>query len=95
MLGNCLTDQGVLNEARNHLSNHHNLKHDRHWRNAGMEGLMNTKMLVKARELFSVDYMPKEINRANQRKWVRSIRRLGDKWLLAQTLKFNRGNHGI
>ena len=45
---------------------------------------MNTKMLTKARQLFSVDYMPTEINRANQRKWIRSIRRLGDKWLLAK-----------
>lgn len=60
-----------------------------------MEGLMKTKMLVRARELFSVPYIPNEINRANQRKWIRSIRRLGDKWLLAQTLKFERNNHGI
>ena len=45
---------------------------------------MNTKMLVRARELFSVPYIPNEINRANQRKWVRSVRTLGDRWLLAQ-----------
>jgi hypothetical protein len=49
--------------------------------------VMNTKMLTKARELFSVDYMPQEINRANQRKWIRSIRRLGDKWLLAKNIE--------
>jgi hypothetical protein len=48
---------------------------------------MNTKMLTKARELFSVDYIPQEINRANQRKWIRSIRRLGDKWLLAKNIE--------
>jgi len=48
---------------------------------------MNTKMLTKARELFSVDYVPQEINRANQRKWIRSIRLLGDKWLLAKTIE--------
>ncbi len=47
---------------------------------------MNTRMLTRARELFSVDYMPQEINRANQRKWVRSIRVLGDKWLLSKSL---------
>lgn len=56
---------------------------------------MNTKMLVRARQLFSVDYVPNEINRANQRKWIRSIRKLGDKWLLAQTIKFERNNHGL
>ena len=56
---------------------------------------MNTRMLIKVRELFSVDYIPKEINRANQRKWIKSIRRLGNKWLLAETLKFNKENHGI
>lgn len=48
---------------------------------------MNIKMLTKARELFSVDYMPQEINRANQRKWIRSIRLLGDKWLLAKQIE--------
>jgi hypothetical protein len=50
-------------------------------------GAMNTKMLTKARQLFSVDYMPKQINRANQRKWVRAIRMLGDKWLIAHQIK--------
>jgi hypothetical protein len=44
---------------------------------------MKTEMLKRARTLFNVDYMPPEINRANQRKWVRSIRRLGPNWLLA------------
>ncbi len=48
---------------------------------------MNTRMLTRARELFSVDYMPQEINRANQRKWVRSIRVLGDKWVLAKNIE--------
>lgn len=48
---------------------------------------MKTKMLIKARELFSVDYVPQEINRANQRKWIRSIRMLGDKWLLAKQIE--------
>lgn len=43
---------------------------------------MNVKMLKRARELFNVEYMPREINRANQLKWVRSIRTLGENWLL-------------
>lgn len=48
---------------------------------------MKTHMLKRARTLFNVDYMPPEINRANQRKWVRSVRLLGDNWLLAQHIK--------
>jgi hypothetical protein len=56
---------------------------------------MNTKMLTKARQLFSVDYVPPEINRANQRKWIRSIRNLGDKWLLAETIKLERKANGV
>lgn len=56
---------------------------------------MNTKMLVKARQLFSVDYVPPEINRANQRKWVRSIRILGDKWLLAKHIEIERKSNAV
>ena len=56
---------------------------------------MNTKMLVKARQLFSVPYMPQEINRANQRKWIRSIRILGDKWLLAKHIEIERKSNAV
>ena len=56
---------------------------------------MNTKMLTKARQLFSVDYVPPEINRANQRKWIRSIRNLGDKWLLAKNIEIERKTNGV
>ena len=56
---------------------------------------MNTKMLVKARQLFSVEYMPPEINRANQRKWIRSIRKLGDKWLLAKHIEIERKSNAV
>jgi hypothetical protein len=45
---------------------------------------MNTRMLKHARALWNVDYVPRETNRANQRKWVHSVRLLGDKWLLAK-----------
>lgn len=44
---------------------------------------MNVKMLKHVRQLWNVPYMPLEVNRSNQLKWVRSVRRLGDKWLLA------------
>jgi len=44
---------------------------------------MNTKMLRHVRTLFNTDGVERRINRHNQRQWVRSIRFLGDKWLLA------------
>ena len=44
---------------------------------------MNTKMLRHVRQLWNVPHVSQEINRANQRKWIRSVRLLGDKWLLA------------
>ena len=42
-------------------------------------------MLKKVRELYNVDYIPYYQNRDNQRKWVKAIRQLGDKWLLAKS----------
>ncbi len=48
---------------------------------------MNTRMLRHVRQMWNVDHVSQEINRANQRKWVRSVRRLGDKWLLAKHIE--------
>lgn len=44
---------------------------------------MKTQALKTVRRLFNVDYVSREQNRHNQRAWVRSVRFLGDKWLLA------------
>jgi hypothetical protein len=44
---------------------------------------MKINMLTRARCLWNVDYMPREVNRANQLKWVRAIRKLGSNSLLA------------
>ena len=44
---------------------------------------MNTTRLAQARRLFDSPFTSREVNRANQRKWVHSLRLLGDKWLLA------------
>lgn len=41
---------------------------------------MNTKFLTMARRHFNSDFVPREINRANARKWVRCLRMLGAKW---------------
>lgn len=44
---------------------------------------MNTHMLCHVRQLWNNPMVSRELNRANQLKWVRSVRYLGDKWLLA------------
>jgi len=41
-------------------------------------------MLTHVRQLFNTQGVDKRINRHNQRQWVRSVRYLGDKWLLAK-----------
>jgi hypothetical protein len=47
---------------------------------------MITVRLAQARRLYNSDLTSREVNRANQLKWARSIRMLGDKWLFARTL---------
>lgn len=42
---------------------------------------MKTNMLIRVRQHFNC--ADAKTNRHNQRAWVRSIRFLGDKWLLA------------
>lgn len=44
---------------------------------------MNTHALSKVRNLFCIDGVPKNVQRHNCRQWVKSIRFLGNKWLLA------------
>lgn len=45
---------------------------------------MKTRVLRRVREMFNAEFVPSHINRANQRKWVRSVRTLGNRWLLAR-----------
>ena len=42
---------------------------------------MNTRMLRRARTLWASG--DRRLDRYNQRAWIRSIRRLGSRWLLA------------
>ena len=44
---------------------------------------MKTTMLRRARELWNTGI--RDLDRHNRRAWVRSIRFLGDKWLLARS----------
>lgn len=47
---------------------------------------MNTTMLRLARKNFCHELAPLSTQRHNIRAWVRSLRILGDKWLLAHCI---------
>lgn len=48
---------------------------------------MKTEMLRRARKNWSVADVPMQTNRSNMRKWVKAIRVLGDKWILASPVR--------
>lgn len=45
---------------------------------------MNTRFLKRVRNLYCIDGVPTHIQRHNCRQWIKSIRFLGNKWLLAE-----------
>ncbi len=47
---------------------------------------MNTAMLTRARRLFDRPGIPRHVVRHNCRQWARSVRLLGDKWLIAKPI---------
>ena len=53
----------------------------------GMESLMNTHYLIRVRRIFSTYDAPPEVIRAYQKQWVKSVRQLGDKWLVAKPIE--------
>ena len=44
---------------------------------------MNTTLLTTARRLWCVSHVNRATQRANMRKWVRSVRLLGNRWVMA------------
>lgn len=49
---------------------------------------MSRLELVKhALRLWNVPHVSRETNRANARKWIKSVDRLGDRWLLAKKVQ--------
>lgn len=44
---------------------------------------MNTTLLTTARRLWCLGHADRATQRANMRKWVRSVRLLGDRWVMA------------
>jgi hypothetical protein len=58
------------------------------WCDVGLEGLsMNIKYLSQVRRIFASYDAPPETIRSYQLQWVRSVRRLGDKWLVAKQIE--------
>jgi len=57
-------------------------------RTVGLEGLsMNTRFLKRVRAIFATYDAPPAVIRSYQRQWVRSVRRLGDNWLVAKQVE--------
>lgn len=48
--------------------------------------LTTEQLRRKARQMYNNDMVPEHINRHNQRKWVRSVLRLGNHWLIAKPI---------
>lgn len=47
---------------------------------------MNTHRLTQARRLFVIPDVPASTARHNMRAWVRSVRQLGNRWLIAKPI---------
>jgi hypothetical protein len=48
---------------------------------------MNIQILRHVRQMFQGYYVDKQTKRSYQLKWVRSVRNLGDKYLLAKKVE--------
>jgi hypothetical protein len=48
---------------------------------------MNTKYLIKVRRIFATYDAPPETIRSYQCQWVRSVRALGEKWLVVRQVE--------
>lgn len=44
----------------------------------------NISLLRRAVKNWRSEYVSQEVNRANQRAWLKAVAMLGDKWLLAR-----------
>jgi hypothetical protein len=57
-------------------------------RSFGMAGVsMNTRFLKQVRAIFATYDAPPNVIRSYQRQWVRSVRRLGNNWLVAKQIQ--------
>jgi len=49
--------------------------------------MSKTQLIRHALKLWNVPHVPREVNRSNARKWIRSVELLGEKWLLAKPIR--------
>jgi hypothetical protein len=49
-----------------------------------MMTMKQSELLRQAIRLWSNPLVPKQVQRHNQRAWLRSVQMLGDKWLIAK-----------
>jgi hypothetical protein len=57
-------------------------------RTVGLAGVnMNIRFLKRVRAMFATYDAPPEVIRSYQRQWVRSVRRLGNNWLIAKQIE--------
>jgi hypothetical protein len=47
---------------------------------------MNTHYLTHVRKIFATYDAPPKVIRSYQKQWVKSVRQLGDKWLVAKPI---------
>lgn len=52
-----------------------------------MRHLSRFELRQRARTLYNNPEVPEHINQHNQRQWVRSVMRLGDKWLVRKQIE--------
>lgn len=55
---------------------------------------MNTRLLQRVRQHFVHDMAPRHVQRHNMSAWVRSVRMLGDKWLIAKPRELRHQGEG-
>jgi len=48
---------------------------------------MNTHYLTQVRRIFRTYDAPPQVIRSYQKQWVKSVRQLGDKWLVAKPIE--------
>jgi hypothetical protein len=48
---------------------------------------MNIQQMRHAVRLYSSEWVPLSVNKANRRKWLASVAMLGDKWLFAKPVQ--------
>jgi len=48
---------------------------------------MNTHYLTHVRKMFRTYDAPPQVIRSYQKQWVKSVRQLGDKWLVAKPIE--------